>query len=239
MTVPYFDKLSVDYVCGGQPDECQPTSSRQYVSFSDQLDYDGTPGNYLGLKFEPGNFYNAERCVGTPLAAGDVIVSGRNVIKGSLKENTKKDFSNKVSADVIELLSQAGVTAPLGLEAEIENELSYVLNQDDTSDIELEYKRIDLSRQYILDVLPEACLNKTSDDLLVSTGISVMTVSGSWTSDKVAEALARVEANASYRTLSDDAKANWERTKDRYLAGEFDPVSFVFIVAYRPGKIAG
>lgn len=234
ITVPYFDDLDPKYVCGGKPSPyCQPTSSTEYSKIKNGLDYDGNPNHYLGRSFSV--FFEREKCVDSEISNSDIIVSGYQKLTGTLKDESKTEFSNKMSADVVELLKLNGVPVPPGVKAEISTEVSKAINNTDTSSVSLEYRRIDLSTDYIDNNL-DSCLKKTARNLDVSTGISVITVTGSWASDNLVKTLASVEASANYSVLSDSAKAKYDNTKERVLKGEFSPVSFIFAVAHRPGK---
>lgn len=231
--IPYFEKLDPKYVCGGSPSPiCQPTSSVKYSKVKD-LDFDGNPSHYLGRSFV--NFFERSKCVDADITEDDVVISGYQKVQGKLKDETKTDFSNKISADIVSLLRLNSVPVPEGVKADISSEVAREVDNTDTNSIELEYRRIDLSTKFIDDHMAN-CQAKTSSKHKVSTGISVITVSGSWTSERITETLTTIEAKASYSILSDEAKAKYENAKDRALNGEFKPVSFIFAVAHRPGK---
>jgi hypothetical protein len=189
--------------------------------------------NYLGRSFK--SFYETSTCVDSVVTESDVVVSGLQNVTGTLKDVEQTKFSNKLSADIVALVEMNGVPVPPGVSADINAEIESKIKNTDTSKIQLEYKRIDLSTEF-MDAHLQNCLAKTPKDMDVSTGISVITVSGSWTSDKVVETLAAVEAKASYSILSDSAKAEYQQAKERAMAGEFKPVSFIFAVAHRDGK---
>jgi hypothetical protein len=89
-----------------------------------------------------------------------------------------------------------GVPVSPGVSADINAEIESKIKNTDISKIQLEYKRIDLSTGF-MDAHLQNCLAKTPEDMNVFTGISVITVSGSWTSDKVVETLTAVETKAS------------------------------------------
>lgn len=231
--IPYFEKLDPKYVCGGSPSpDCQPTSSRKYSKVSD-LDFDGNPSHYLGRSFE--YFFERNKCVDVEVSENDVVISGYQEVTGKLKNNTKTDFSNKISTDIVSHLRRNNVPVPNGFEADISNEVARRVDNKDTNSIKLEYKRIDLSTKFIDDHLAN-CQAKTPKKQKISTGISVITVSGRWTSKRLTETFASIEAKASYRTLSNEAKASYENAKDRILDGSFAPVSYIFAVAHREGK---
>lgn len=234
ITVPYYDTLDPEYVCGDYPSPyCQPNSSQQYSKVKSGKDYDGKPKNYLGRSFK--SFFETSACVDAVVTDSDVVISGLQNVTGTLKDDEQTKFSNKLSADIVALVEMNGVPVPPGVSADINAEIESKIKNTDTSKIQLEYKRIDLRTEF-MDAHLQNCLAKTPKDMDVSTGISVITVSGSWTSDKVVETLAAVEAKASYSILSDSAKAEYQQAKERVMAGEFKPVSFIFAVAHRDGK---
>lgn len=235
ITVPYFENLDPEYVCGNYPSPyCQPNSSKQYSKVKSGRDYDGNPKNYLGRSFE--SFFETTPCVSAEVKDSDVDISGFQSVTGTLKDEEQTKFANKLSADIIALVQMNGVPVPPGVSADISAEVERKIKNTDTSSIQLEYKRIDLKQDFI-DAHLQNCLAKTPKSLDVSTGISVITVSGSWTSDKVVDTLASVEAKASYSILSDSAKAEYQQAKTRALNGQFKPVSFIFAVSHRKGVL--
>jgi len=235
ITVPYFENLDPEYVCGNYPSPyCQPNSSKQYSPVKSGRDYDGNPNNYLGRSFE--SFFETTPCVSAAVTDTDVVISGVQGVTGTLKDEEQTKFANKLSADIVALVQMNGVPVPPGVSADISAEVERKIKNTDTSSIQLEYKRIDLKQEF-MDAHLQNCLDKTPKNLDVSTGISVITVSGSWTSDKVVDTLASVEAKASYSILSDSAKAEYQQAKTRALSGQFKPVSFIFAVAHRKGAL--
>lgn len=235
IAVPYYEDLDPKYVCGDYPSPyCQPNSSTQFSKIKSGKDYDGKPKNYLGRSFE--NFFETTPCVSSEVNSNDVVVSGLQNVTGTLSTQEQKSFSNKLSADILELVQMNGVPVPEGYSAEVSAEVERSIKNTDSSDIQLEYKRIDLSQEF-MDAHLQNCLAQTPKTHNVSTGISVITVSGSWASDKVVDTLAALEAKASYSNLSNDAKAEFQQAKNRAMNGEFKPVSFVFAVAHRKGKL--
>jgi hypothetical protein len=234
ISVPYYERLDPEYVCGGYPAPyCQPNSSKKYSRIKSGADYDGKPKNYLGRSFV--SFFETSPCVGVEVTDSDVVISGEQSVTGMLRNEERTKFANKLSADIVALIQLNGVPVPPGVTADISAEVERTVKNTDISSIELQYKRIDLSQEF-MDSHLESCLVKTPRSRRVSTGISVITVSGSWTSDKVADTLASVEAKASYNIMSDSAKAEYQQAKTRAMKGQFKPVSFVFAVAHRRGQ---
>lgn len=235
ITVPYFEKLDPEYVCGNYPSPyCQPNSSMQYSKVKSGRDYDGNPKNYLGRSFE--NFFETTPCVGVEVKEADVVISGLQNVNGTLKDEERIQFANKLSADIVALVQMSGVPVPPGVSADISAEVERNIENTDTSTIQLEYKRIDLTTEF-MDAHLQACLDKTPKNMDVTTGISVITVSGNWTSEKFVDTLSSLEAKASYSILTESAKAGYQQAKDRAMEGKFEPVSFIFAVAHRQGKL--
>lgn len=234
ITVPYFEDLEPKYVCGAVPKYCQPTSSIKFSKVKTGLDYDGDPNHYLGVSYK--NYFQRSRCIDKKITQSDIITSGAQTVTGKLKDESKTEFSNKLSADIVALLKLNSVPVPEDLEADIKTDIGQAINNTDTSNIILDYKRIDLSFNFIEDNIA-SCQNKTPKDHNIATGVSVITVSGNWAANNLTRTFALIEASASYNILSNDAKAEYKNTKNRLLNGNFQPVSFVFAVAYRPGNL--
>lgn len=234
ITVPYFEDLEPKYVCGGFSKYCQPTSSTDYAKIKSGVDFDGDPNHYLGVSYK--NYFQRNRCIDQKITQSDIVISGVQTVTGKLKNESKTQFSNKLSADIVALLKLNSVPVPEGVEADITADIGQSIDNTDTSNIKLEYKRIDLSFDFIADNMAN-CQSKTPKDHDIATGVSVITVSGNWAAKNLTSTFASIEASASYSILSNDAKAEYNNTKDRMLNGEFQPVSFVFAVANRPGNL--
>ncbi len=233
--VPYFEDLDPKYVCGNYPSPyCQPNSSTRWSKIKSGVDYNGNPNHYLGRSYI--KYFQTSKCVDREITESDIIISGLQTVKASLKDNEKTKFSNKLSADIIALIKMNGAPVPPGINAGVNAEVAQKIDNTDNSTVELEYKRIDLTKDFI-DKYLENCLAKTPKNMSVATGISIITVSGQWSSNKLSESMANIEASASYSILADEAKAEYKQAKDRILNGKFEPVSLVFAVAYRLGKL--
>jgi hypothetical protein len=234
ITVPYFEDLDPKYVCGNFSEDCQPTSSTNYTLIKKGIDFDGDPNHYLGVSYK--KYFQRDRCINKKITENDIVISGIQTVTGTLKNESKTKFSNKLSADIVALLKINSVPVPSGLEADVTAEIGQSIKNTDTSKVTLEYKRVDLSFDFIADHMA-ACQNITPKDYDIATGISVITVSGEWAADNLTNSFASIEASVNYSILSNDAKAEYENAKERVLNGQFQPVSFVFAVANRSGKL--
>jgi hypothetical protein len=232
--VPYFEDLDPTYVCGDFSKYCQPTSSTNYVLIKKGVDFDGDPNHYLGVSYK--KYFQRDRCIDANITENDIVISGIQTATGTLKNESKTEFSNKLSADIVALLKINSVPVPSGLEADVTAKIGQSIKNTDTSKVKLDYKRIDLSFDFISKHMA-SCQNKTPKDYDIATGISVITVSGEWAADNLTNSFASIEASVNYSILSNDAKAEYENAKERVLTGQFQPVSFVFAVANRPGKL--
>lgn len=177
-------------MCGGHLDLYYQPSSTKCFRIKD-LDYDGEVNHYLGRRFD--KFYQRSKCVDAEVNYGDIVVSGYQKLEGSLKGGSEKEFYNKLTANLSDVLRGNGVSIPESLKADIESEISLTLYQMDEKNIALEYKRIDLSTSYIDDHL-DGCLDETPKSLRVSIGISLITVGGTWSSEKIKKAPRQIVA---------------------------------------------
>lgn len=233
ITIPYFDDMEPEYLCGNFSEKCQPTSSQKWSLIKGGVDYNGNVNHFLGRSYD--SFFETEKCIQESITESDLDVSGVNIIYGTLKSSEKTNFSNQISANIIELVTELGGVLPPDLKVDLTSEIKRTVDENNTSAIQLEYKRVDMDKDF-MDANLGQCLNSIPPSLSVATGMSVITVSGAFTSEQITDSMAKVEAKASFMSLTDDMKAKYTQAKTRILNGEFEPLSFIFAIAYRNGK---
>lgn len=231
--VPYFDDLKPEEVCGGFSKWCQPTGSLHWAKVEPAKEYHNDVSRILGRKFT--NVFQTAPCVETKPTMNDVDVDGRQVLQGSIKSESKNEFKSKVDADIVKLVEANIGTQLESLSLDLKAEVSAVTQSNLTQEIDLEYKRIHLNDAYI-DAHLDQCLVKLESDENVATGIGVITVEGNWSKKNLTDILAKIESNAGYSTLSAEAKTEYQRGKDRILNGSFEPITYFFVMTYRPGN---
>ena len=229
--VPYFDKMTPEEVCGGTPEYCQPTSSQKWAKIKPGKDYDGRFDKVLGRKFDETAFENVPFAKPVP-TKNDIVISGKSTVEGKLSSTTKNDFQLKISADIMKLLEAGMETVPKGLRADVEAQVKAITAKVLTQNISLEYKRIDLSGYYIDEHIYPRMSELSKNDKVI-TGMSLITVEGKWSKDTMSDVLVGVEAGVGYEGLTAALKEEFSKVKKKVLAGEFDPTSFYFAVAYR------
>lgn len=239
VSIPYFASLTPDELCGGFNKNCQPSNSYSYVKLKEPVDYRDPPGFILGRKFK--SIYQTSPCAPVPTFKGryadddEVDYFGQAGIQGKLKRNSKLVVNAKISADVDSFVEQTFPEFPAEFKAGVKSELKKEISTSLSSSADITYHRMTLSQAYT-DTKLRACLEQTPKNENVITGVSVITVSGNWASERIKDSLADVEASAAYNNLSAELKATYTSKKTVALDGHFEPLPFVFIVGVRPGE---
>lgn len=232
ITIPYFRSLSEQAVCGRQPRNCQPSSSRRWVSISG-IDYHGRPSDFLGRSYDRSAFERSV-CIRAPIAESDVQRSGRNTFTGTFRDDATNQFRPHAVANLSELLRGLIGSLPAELQADAGAALNNSVTENLSSTIQLEYERIDLTTDF-MDRNMSECLASVPRSARVITGVSVIKVSGTWTQSRVSSLISHVEASIGFRQLSAGIRSEWDRQKGLLLQGTFQPMSYVFRAAVREG----
>lgn len=229
--VPYFDEMTPEEVCGGASKYCQPTSSEHWAKVKPGKDYNNKVGNVLGRKFE--NVFATYPCVTTKPTIENVNITGKATIEGTITSETKNELKAKIDADIVKLIEENTGQTLKDLNINLASEVSSTTQNMLTQNIALTYERIDLNQDF-MDAYLEQCISTLTDEQNVITGISVITVQGEWSKKTLNDILAKIEATASYQSLSAEAKNKYTLDKKRILDGKFEPITYYFAVAYRP-----
>jgi hypothetical protein len=230
ITVPYFDDLKPKEVCGGFNKHCQPTGSELWIKVDPAKDYNGKVSSILGRKYT--NIFQTSQCVDQNPIDADVEVQGIHNITGTLKDETKNEFAAKLNADIVKLFEDEIGTSIVDLDVDLQAEVSAITKKGLTQKIDLQYKRLHLTDDYIDNHL-DACLAKLTDKEFVATGVGVITVKGNWSQENLTNVLAKIEANAGYSALTANAKNEYTKGKQRILDGTFEPMSYFFVATHR------
>jgi len=221
--VPFFGKMTYSEICGSGSD-CLPTNGTK-ANIAGKIYYNGDPNSFLGMKFKKSPF--------PPLAIGFKNITAVDldtfvVHNGSAKIDVqqKKDFDAKISGDLKQIINSSTEIGD-DLKAKILVEIDNEVKKETSKTIDFHFEIIQLKNTgsvgtEITNKL--ATLNK-GEKLIV--GISVMTISGSWTSKTLKTILDNFELTAGYKELSADAKLKFQQAKDRALKGTVKPFSFI------------
>ena len=235
VSIPHFDGLSYEEVCGGVPNKCQPTSSTRYTSVN-ALDFPGDYGELLGRKFKRssgGGIFETRQCATESVDIDDVDIEGENRITASIRQDSRNNLATSVSADIAKTIT-SGISSelPTGTQADLSASLEFEIDRLLNQAVNMIYHRASLSTSF-MDSAGAECISSLGAGEVMITGISIIESSGNWSSSAVSDILRDFEASASYIALEGSARNTYERNKNRVLSGNFSPVSFVFSVAYQ------
>lgn len=226
--VPYFKTLSGNEICGS-PD-CNPTIG-VWAPIKGGYLFDGDAKSVFGRKFKKRIFDNFACSDRLPLEAEfDTLKSG--TLNGTLEVTKKDTFSSKVKADLIKIINQY-VDVSKNVKADLIAELKRTVDSKSNATVELEYKIIQLKNSF-LDKEIEKCRQTLDKHEKVIIGLSVLTISGTWSSNALRESFANFEATAgAFKALDAEAKLKYEQSKQKILNAKYEPFSLIFNVAYR------
>ena len=227
--VPYFGELRTRDVCGEFSSHCQPTSSALW-ELTPAIDYSGDPTHFLGRRMV--TIFERERCGSEPSGPDDTRTYGNSGFTGTVTNSESALLQAELGGNLKEFINRTFTSLPADLKAHLETEAMESVEDSIQSEIDLSYKRIVLSQPF-MDTRLGSCLDSAPAGAEIITGISVITIEGDWTSKRIEAASADLEATVAYNALSAGAKADYERARDVAIRGEYDPLSYVFAVAYR------
>jgi len=234
--IPYFDKLSYNEVCGGHPKKCQPQSSKEWDPIEPGVDFSGDYSDLLGQKYNDRSsiFETSDFVDRTSINSNSYEIKGKNKIEGRINKTSKNDFKAALKADILKLFSEQSKANFSDVDINLDSQITSVIDRTDISSINLEYKRVDLTKRFINTHITPKLTDLSSKDKVI-TGISLITVEGNWSRSKVTELFAQLEATGEYRTLTSSAKNNYKRDKNRILNGKFESLQYCISAAYRRG----
>jgi len=229
--VPYFKKMSKSDVCGGFNSYCQPASSIRYdrVRGADFVDL----AEWLGTSYpdKDNSVFQRSSCT-APFEATDVIISGENNFSVSVNNAYTGQLHSKLDVDVAKYLAVVLEVLPGGLAAKLKADATDKLALGNNGKADLTYRRYDLKMTALGRLLP-ACYAKTKGLRRVITGVSVISMSGSWSRSRLIDSFGAFEATADFIGLEPDIKAKYTDRRAKALEGQFKPMSFIIATAWR------
>lgn len=229
--VPYFDKMTAMEICGETTNFCQPTSSEKWAPVKGKI-FKGKIEYELFRSFKNTIFETAP-CPNAKLTDKDFVSKSIHKLQGSVASIEKQKFDEKIKANLTDLINKYFTSLSKSIKADIEAELVKNIKKETSQKIKLEYRTYDLTDAFIDDQL-ENCLSSIPKGQKVVTGISVLTIDGSWTTNTLKQTFANFEANVTaYDALTLESKNQYEKDKQTILTGDFEPLSVIFAVAYR------
>jgi hypothetical protein len=224
--IPFFGKVALSDLCGS--DDCRPShGTKAYINKKDKLFFDGNYNTILGKTFRKNDIFNMTASSMRDITDNDVNRFLEVTGSGTLDVNQKKSFDASLSADLKQLLKDK-ISLPEDLKVDLLAELENSVKKETQTKIDYGFEIIELKKSGDIDrELTRVISTLVKGDKIV-TGISVVTVSGSWTSNTIRHALDSFEAKVGLKDkLSAEAKLEYERTKTQILQGNFKKFSFI------------
>lgn len=123
------------------------------------------------------------------------------------------------------------------LKAKLIAELDKTVTRKTKNKISFSFKIIQLKNTGEIDKQVSKAFSKLEKGQKLITGISVVTISGQWTSNTLKEALGEFELNVGLNdVLSADAKLKYDKSKERILEGEVKEFGFIIGDSYKLKK---
>jgi len=231
INVPYFGKMTAQELCGSSTEFCQPTSSSRFAKVKAKV-YKGEIEYELFRKFKK-SIFETTPCSNSELSANDYTISSSNTLTASVESKEKKSFDQKLEANLTKIIGRFFGKLDESIKADIKAELIKNIESETNQEIELEYIVYDLTQRFIDDNL-STCMDSDPKKRKIVTGISILTVSGEWTTDVFKKTFTNFEGNVqAFNALSVESKNEYEKEKKVILDGNFEAISIIFSVAYR------
>ncbi|MFI1773374.1 hypothetical protein [Thalassobellus citreus] len=228
--IPFFGKVLLTELCGS--DQCAPTYGiRAYIHKKDKLYYNGEYSSVLGRIFKKDIFSSLSSSI-TNLTKDDVDYFVEVDGTGSVEEKSKKEFDANLTATLTDLLRK-DIDLKKNLKAKLLAEVDKIVENKTRNNIEYSFKIIQLKRTGDIDNKVATAVSNLNKDEKLIVGISVVTVSGNWTSKSLKEVINKFEATAGWSdSLSAEAKLNYEKSKKRVLEGKVKEFGFIIADSY-------
>jgi hypothetical protein len=229
--IPFFGKVKMIELCGSS--DCRPgINIKAYVHKNDKLYYNGDYNSILGKVFTS-SIFDTEASGITNITRNDVDYFVEHNGSGSIDKRSKTEFDTNVTANLRQLIGSA-INLPEDLKVQLIAQIDNTVTNKTKTDIEFSFKIIQLkSVGNIGAQLADAFSEMESGEKII-TGISVVTISGRWTSNTLREVLNSFEVGVGLNeSLTGEAKLEYEESKNRALEGEVKEFSFIIGDSYK------
>lgn len=229
--IPFFGKVKMIELCGSS--DCRPTYGiKAYIHKKDKLYYNGDYNSILGRVFTKSIFDTKSSSISN-ITREDVEYYNEHTGSGSVKQKSKTEFDANVTANLVQLL-KGTIELPEELKAKILSEVDHIVTRNTKNEITFSFKIIQLKNTGDIDKEVTEAFSKLEKGEKLITGISVVTISGKWTSNTLKEVIDKFELNVGLDdNLSADAKLKYEKSKERILEGEVKEFSFIIGDSYK------
>ena len=229
--VPFFGKVKLTELCGSS--ECRPSYGiKAYVHKNDKLYYNGNYNSILGRVFNNSIFDTKPSGI-SKITRNDVDYFVEHNGSGSVEVQSKSEFDANITANLTQLIGSA-IDLPEDLKVKLIAEIDNTVTNNTKNDIQFSFKIIQLKiGGNIENELLKAMSNMKKDEKII-TGISVVSISGKWTSNTLKEVLNNFEVGVGLNeSLTAEAKLEYEKSKERILEGEVKEFSFIIGDSYK------
>jgi hypothetical protein len=232
--IPFFGKVKLTELCGSS--DCRPSYGiKAYVHKKDKLYYNGNYNSILG-RVITGSIFDTDASGIGNITKNDVDYFVEHNGSGSLEKNSKTEFDANVTANLTQILKNT-IDLPEDLKAKLIAELDKTVTKNTQNEISFSFKIIQLKNTGEIDKQVSEAFSKLKKGQKLITGISVVTISGKWTSNTLREALDEFELNIGLNdVLSADAKLKYDKSKERVLEGEVKEFGFIIGDSYKLKK---
>lgn len=223
--IPFFGKIKLSELCGSN--DCRGSwGEKAYVHKNDRLYYNGNYNSILGRVFTTSIFDTRISGLNN-ITKDDVDYFAEQNGSGSLLKNVKTEFDAKLNADLSELLRKE-VDLPEDLKAKLLAELDNTITRRTNNTIDFGFKIIQLKNVGDIGAQITDIRSRLNENQKLITSISVVTISGEWTSYTLKEVLNTFEANVDLEeVLSAQAKLTYDKSRERVLGGRVKEFGFI------------
>lgn len=221
-------------MCGSN--DCRPAYGiKAYVHKNDKLYYNGDYNSILGRVIST-SIFDTNSSGMRNITEDDVDYFVDHNGSGSLEQKSKSEFDANVTANLSQILKNS-IDLPDDLKVKLIAEIDKAVTKNTKNDIEFSFKIIQLKNVGDIDKQLTNAFSKLKKGEKIITGISVVTVSGKWTSNTLKEVLDEFELSVGLNdNLSAEAKLKYEKSKERALKGKVKEFGFIIGDSYKLKK---
>ena len=234
LKIPFFGKIKLTELCGSK--NCLPSYGiKAYVHKNDKLYYNGDYNSILGRVIS-NSIFDTESSGIDDITKDDINYYVEHNGNGSVKQESKTEFDTNVTSNLTELL-KSSIELPEDLKIKLLADIDNTVTKNTKNKITFSFKIIELKKVGEIDRQVTKAFSKQEKGQKIVTGISVVTISGKWTSNTLKEVLNEFELSAGLNDiLSAGAKLKYEKSKERILEGEVKEFGFIIGDSYKLKK---
>lgn len=229
--IPFFGKVELKELCGSN--NCLGSYGiKAYVHKNDKLYYNGDYNSILGRVFKK-SIFDTKPSGLRSITNEDVDYFAEHKGTGKLEKNTKVEFDANLTANIDEILKNE-IQLPEEFKIKLLTESKNTVSKRSGNTIDFSFRIIQLKNVGDIDKQLNEAFVKLEKGEKIITSISVVSISGQWTSNTLKEVFDNFELNAALNDkLSVESKLKYEKSKDLVLKGEVKEFSFIIGDTYK------